>query len=439
MIHPGARYIDPAMQPVRAEQQLAITVEKKGSHRFTKASQPTRFGKFAEIRTRDHEFHFNLNGQIRFIRGLGSDWPHPFEALKHTDGNDWVYYSVGAAIQQRGIRDWLGEYYLPCFAYQSNAIVNFTPYFLPVVTGAFAAWAQLYANIRTMPMDGLPSKTRAFLNRVAENDDSALYARAENLHAIIGGRVSVLPPDTRHVDYEVIPLNIADGCLYHCKFCCVKSSKRFHPRSMENIREQIRDLITFYGRNLQNYNALFLGNHDALAAGADRVCMAASEAFTAFDIENSNISHPRLFMFGSVDSFLKAEDTLFENLDRLPFFTHINIGLESVDAETLVEIGKPLAVADINAAFRKMSDINRVFKNIEVTANFLLGDSLSPDHHQSLTELLGSVSDIPPGKGAVYLSPLAGHHQKSDVLLQSFFEIKNESRLPVFIYLIQRL
>ena len=139
--------------------------------------------------------------------------------------------------------------------------------------------------------------------------------------------------------------------------------------------------------------------------------MAASEAFNAFDMENANIGDPRLFVFGSVDSFLKAGDTLFENLDRLSFFTHINIGLESLDPETLAEIGKPLAVADIHEAFRKMTDVNQTHKNVEVTANFLLGDPLSPDHHQSLADLLGNVSEIPPGKGAVYLSPLAGHQQ----------------------------
>ncbi|MBT8370688.1 MAG: radical SAM protein [Deltaproteobacteria bacterium] len=426
------------MQQFRPE-QLVITVEKNGSRRFIKSGQPTRFGKYAEIRTLNHEFHFNLNGQIRFIRGLSNHWPHPFESLKRTDGNDWVYYTVGAAIKQQGIRNWLGEYYLPCFAYRSNAIVNFTPYFLPAVTDAFAAWSQLYANICTMPMDGFPSTTRAILNRVAENDDSALHARTENLHSIIGGQVSVLPPDTRHVDYEVIPLNISDGCFYHCKFCCVKSSKRFQLRSKKNILEQIRNLKDFYGRNLKNYNSIFIGNHDALGAGGDLVYMAASEAFDIFDMENANISDPRLFMFGSVDSFLKAGDSLFENLDRLPFFTHINIGLESVDAETLAEIGKPLTVANILTAFRKMTAVNRTHKNIEITANFLLGDPLSEDHHQSLADLLGNVSDIPPGKGAIYLSPMAGHNQESDELLQSFFTIKNKSKMPVFIYLIQRL
>ena len=144
-------------------------------------------------------------------------------------------------------------------------------------------------------------------------------------------------------------------------------------------------------------------------------------------------------MFGSVNSFLKAKDILFEKLDQLPFFTHINIGLESVDPSTLIEIGKPLTIHDNHEAFRKMLDVNRSYKTIEITANFLFGEPLSSDHHNSLMDLLGSVTNISSDQGTVYLSPLAGHRQKSESLLQRFYEIKNKSRLPVFIYLIQRL
>ena len=61
-----------------------------------------------------------------------------------------------------------GEYYLPCFAYQSNAITNFTPYAHPAVPVALAAWAQLYANIRMTPAEKFSGKTRTFLNHVAE-------------------------------------------------------------------------------------------------------------------------------------------------------------------------------------------------------------------------------------------------------------------------------
>ncbi|MCP3952627.1 MAG: radical SAM protein [Desulfobacterales bacterium] len=425
------------MQPFRP-QNLAITVEKAGSHTYTKTSHPTRFGKYAEIKTRDYEFHFNLDGRIKFIRGLGSNWPHPFETLKRTDGNDWVYYTVGAVIKQRGIRDWLGEYYLPCFAYQSNSITNFTPYAHPEVPGALAALAQLYANIRTTRPEHFLERTRAFLDLVAANDDTALFAHAQKLHTIIGGRVSVLPPDTRHVDYEVIPLTIADGCLYHCRFCIVQSNQKYRPRPLENIRAQIRDLKTLYGRNLPNYNSLFLGQHDALAAGPERICTAAAEAFAVFGFADAHIHQPRLFMFGSVDSLLRAGDALFASLDRLPFKTHINIGLESVDADTLAALGKPLEVTGIRSAFDKMLSINRSCDNIEITANFLIGDPLSPDHHQALADLLANVAPVPPGKGAVYISPYAGQ-QDGAALLETFYAIKNTSRLPVYIYLIQRL
>jgi len=249
MIPPDAPFIDPTLQPFRPG-NLSITAEKTGSRQYTKTSHPTRFGTYAEIKTRDFEFHFNLNGQIKFIRSLRTDWPHPFEALKRTDGNDWVYYTVGAVIEQQGICDWLGEYYLPCFAYQSNAIVDFTPYAHPAVPGALAAWAQLYADILSAPPKIFPENARPFLERVAANDDTALLAHAKRLHTIIGGQVSVLPPDTRHVDYDVIPLTIADGCLYHRDFCIVKSDRTYRLRPLEDIRSQIEDLVVLYGYDL---------------------------------------------------------------------------------------------------------------------------------------------------------------------------------------------
>ena len=427
----------PGLEPFRPA-RLAITVEKTGRRQYAKTSQPTRFGKYGEIRTRDYEFHFDLDGRIRFIRGLGSSWPHPFESLKRTAGNDWVYYTVGAVIEQRGIRDWLGEYYLPCFAYQSNAIVNFTPYAHPAVPGALAAWAQLYADIRMTPPEKFPARTRTFLSRVAAQDDTALLEQAQALHAITGGPVSVLPPDTRHVDYDVIPVTIADGCLYHCRFCIVKSGRTFRPRPLADIREQIRQLKALYGRNLSNYNALFLGNHDALAAGADRILPAAAEAYEAFGFANANIGDPRLFLFGSVDALRKARASLFADLARLPFHTCINIGLESVDPETLRDIGKPLEAARVREAFKNARELNRLYENLEVSVNFLIGRPLSERHHDALAELLAGADEAGRDKGAVYLSPLAGRPDP-DSLLRTFFALKESSRLPAYIYLIQRL
>jgi len=92
----------------------------------------------------------------------------------------------------------------------------------------------------------------------------------------------------------------------------------------------------------------------------------------------------------------------------------------------------------MQAAFAKLLALNRTFTNIEITANFLIGAPLSQKHHERIADLLSSVEPIRPPKGAVYLSPYAGQPDGT-ALLETFFEIKRTSRLPVFVYLIQRL
>ena len=187
-----------------------------------------------------------------------------------------------------------------------------------------------------------------------------------------------------------------------------------------------------------NYNALFLGNHDALAAGWDAIGMAASEAYEAFDFKRSYIKNPALFLFGSADSLLNAEDQLFDALNRLPFYTWINIGLESADTATLAQLNKPLKASKIKDAFQKMLDLNQRYLNLEITANFLLGDRLPPAHNVALIDLIRSCLPRFYSKGAIYLSPLNTSRNRQS-LLRQFIEIKNKSRLPTYLYLLQRL
>lgn len=417
---------------------FAISVEKQGPARVAKASFPLRYGRYSEIRTNDYEFLFNLNGEIKFIRGLNPNWPHPAEQLKRTDGNDWVYYSVGDKSGEKGVISWLGEYYLPCLPYVSNSIWEINYFSKPDVMNAFGAWSQLYGNLYGYSKDRLHSKARELVDRIIANHDGVLHTRAQRLAEITGGRVSVLPPDTRHVDYEIIPVMISDGCLYHCDFCCIKSNRKFQARSKADIMEQIGKLKDFYGRNRENYNGLFLGNHDALETGEELIAFSASEAYSAFGFEKLQGATPSLFLFGSAHSFLKAEDKLFENLNRLPFYTFINIGLESVDAPTLAYIGKPVGKSQVLEAFNKMLAINASHDKIEVTANFVIGKGLSDEHYQSIKELLRETPVSSRGKGSVYLSPLKESPKKRE-LLPMINEIKAESKIPVYVYLIQRL
>ena len=414
---------------------LEIAINRQGAARFAKVSYPIRYGRYDEIKTPDHLFQFHLNGRIRYISGRSGNWPHPAEWLKRTDGNDWVYYSTGG---YRGVVAVLGEYYRPCLAYPSNAIWEYNPFADDRVGQALEALAALQAHLESLSKNGLPDSLKPVCERIVRHDMAALQSASDQLHAIIGGGVSVLPPDTRHVDYDVIPVMIADGCLYQCNFCSVKTRRAFRVRSRQDIRRQIRHLKAFYGAGLRNYNALFLGNHDALAAGKERICLAAAEAYAAFGFESSFMKDPNLFLFGSADSLLNADKALFDSLNRLPLNTFINIGLESADPGTLAYLNKPLSGSKIEAAFQQMLAINRRYPKIEITANFVLGEQLPPEHYRSIVELIRDRLDGFYSKGAVYLSPLMSAHRRNDIL-PAFVKIKNLSRLPVYLYLIQRL
>ena len=210
------------------------------------------------------------------------------------------------------------------------------------------------------------------------------------------------------------------------------------PRSTTDVIEQVRRLRNFYGRNLENYNGLFLGNHDALGAGEELIVFAALEAYSAFGFRGRQAMTPLLFLFGSVHSLLKAENKLLERLNQLPFYTYINIGFESIDTLTLAYIGKPVGESKIREGFKKMLEINANYPNLEVTGNFIMGEQLPPVHYRSLGELLQEATAPTRSKGAIYLSPLKDSPKKRE-LLPRFLEIKKQSKIPIFIYLIQRL
>ncbi len=421
-------------------ENLSISLDKDGLREFSKVSYPVRYGRFGEIATPDFIFQFNLNGEIKTIQGRGRNWPHPSEWLKRTAGDDWIYYSSG---NYADLYDLIGEYYLPCLSYPSNSVIGGNPFENHTVTSAIETWQRLQKELMGLVPDSVPGSLKDFLTRVTEFDANALRSRSLELHRLIGARVTVLPPDARHVDYEVIPLIVADGCLYHCGFCRVKSKQDFSARTKKDVLGQVQQLKRFYGRDLPNYNSIFLGNHDALLAGRDLLLFAAEHAYQMLDLGHSYLKNPRLFLFGSVDSMIQSEETTFESLNKLPFSTYLNVGFESADPETLALLGKPVRPEKVREAYMRMVDINRRYEKIEVTVNFVLGENLSSDHLPSLVELIRSGFNRPLDKGTLYLSPLIdpgiedGGRKRE--ILREFRKVKTQSHLPAYLYLIQRL
>ncbi len=417
---------------------LHITLDKEGARAYSKVSYPLRYGRFAEIKTPEHVFQFNLNGELKFIHGRGKNWPNPSEWLKRTITDDWTYYSTGG---YDGHYDCFGEYYVPYLSYPSNSINSRDPFNEDAVLSAIKAWGRLHEKLIELDSDSIPKDITEFIDLVLLHSPDELHKRSHRIHEIIGDNITVLPPDTRHVDYDVIPIIIADGCLFRCDFCRVKSHFNFKERSRENIKEQIIRLKDFLSTDISNYNSIFLGQHDAINCSIDLVDFAATYAFDTFELKNSNIEAANLFIFGSVESVIKSSYEVFERINKLPFQTYINIGFESADQDTLDKLGKRITKEAVEIAFAKIVDINRKFDRIEITSNFVFGPDLPHRHIDSFFRLLEKNFHHPFYKGSIYFSPLIDAWNtgwKANVK-REFFKLKIKIPVPSFLYLIQRM
>ena len=419
---------------------LKIALDVEGVQTYTKASYPVRYGRYHQVEYEGYLFLCNLNGEVKIITGGGAEWPHSSEWLQRTIGNDWVYYSAGSYYT--GTVDLFGEFYMPCPAYLTNSLFREDPFSLPGVQAALKKQDQMGAYAGNLAKEqnspGANGPLQTFLTQVGKHSNRCLQQKADALYRILQGRVTVLPPDCRHVDYDVMPVMLAEGCLYNCSFCQVKTGQDFTTRSRENVIGQLQGLKEFFGADLVNRNGVFLGQHDALAAKSDDILFAAGKAYDLLEIDQSYMGNPRLFMFGSADSFLQLNEHFFANLNRLPYYSYINIGLESFDEETLAVLKKPVAVTKMKEAFATMMDINHRYEHIEITANFLLGEELPEGHLGSIIDHLGTLHGYPVGKGCIYFSPLQGSSD-SQKLLGQFRDIKRKSRMESLLYLIQRL
>lgn len=404
----------------------------QGENEYVKASFPVKYGLFSRLETQKFVFEFNLNHEIRHAKEKTKNWIHPSEWLKRSMGNDWIYYSTGG---YSGVFEALGEYYLPNLMYPTNSLLGGKPFETQPIKNIIENWRSIVKS--TCP-DMLPPAFKEWFKCVQANTPDVLKNKAAQLFKINGSRVSVLPPDARHVDYNIIPVNISDGCLYKCRFCKIKNKKPFSVRPIKNIENQIQMLQSHYGADLLNYNALFLGEHDALNAPDEVILNTLEKSLTKFKFEQSYMKGSFLFFFGSADSVLNKSDAFFKTLDKTGVQTFINIGLESCDPATLDALGKPLSQKKVIDAFEKIQSINALADNIEITCNFIMDEDLPSTHYPAMMSLIKESVTHPMPKGTIYLSPLK-FGQPSRQVLYDFYKLKTQSRFPLFLYLIQRL
>lgn len=435
-----------------------ISLNKQGENVYRKSRHPVQYGRYSEVDTPRAVFRFNLNHEITAMRGKDVFWPSEQEWLKRTAGNDWVYYSTGGysgtyeTFGKDALADPIqfkipspynevykatGEYYVPNLPYHSNSILGIDPFRETSVTSLIDSWYTILSEY-LQSLHHMVAAQRNFAGKVLSRTPENLQRRAEALFRIIGSRPTVLPPGSRHVDYNVIPISVAEGCRYKCGFCTVKNSRPFRTRSRSEIKTQIDQLMEHYGHDLVNYNALFLGDHDALNADQATLIWTINKAIGDLNLRSAYMQGCALFLFGGVDSFLEKDAAFFRALDQLNCRVYINLGLESADQATLDYLQKPIFAAQVEESFRRMLELNDHYMNIEITANFVMGSHLHQNHYSSFLELVRNSLSTPRSKGTIYLSPLFDHAVSRSLLFE-FNQLKRFSRLPTYLYTIQRL
>ncbi len=410
---------------------------KKGLFSYTKVSYPVRYGWFHELVTRRFTCQFNLNGEPRFFRSNGDDWPHPTEWLERTLGNDWLYI---ATLGYTDTVSLTGEYYYPFLPYPSNNIFSGSPFGLPAIREGIMMAENVHSIAAYLLRQGLleGDDNVAIMNRIASWTPERLRKRSQDLKAILKAIVPVLPPDTRHVAYDVIPVMVMEGCLFNCGFCQVKSGADFRVRSRHEIEEQLYRLRDFLGEDLTNYCSLFLGQHDGLAAGVSTLALTVDAARRILDMKRSPFPGINVFMFASARSFLSCGPGDFDRLNGLGCQVYINIGLESFDQHTLDYLRKPVDAGEVKDALSRMIGVNRGYSNIEVSGNVLIGSSLPATHMDTLEETVCNLLPAYYPRGALYLSPMQGETRRRWVI-EGLRRIKNLRRIDSFLYLIRRL
>ncbi|MDR3089628.1 MAG: radical SAM domain-containing protein [Desulfobulbaceae bacterium] len=413
---------------------FSVRLAVMGARRYEKVSYPLYYGEYGVVETADCLLHFNRENEIIRAKGKGADWPHRNEWLKRTLGDDWLYYSTGGYT---GVFEALGEFYLPNLPYPTNNLLGGHPLRDQSVRRLIDVWPDVLAECQAAACDA-PEEIKEFLQLCLTNKPEKLAAKAQAVFANYGGRPSVLPPDARHVDYQLIPIGISSGCLYKCRFCEVKNRMSFQAATEAGIARRIERLKTLLGADAANYNAVFLGDHDALAAGGGLVIETLARAWRGFHLADAIMLGASAFLFASVASLAATSDDFFAELARLPYDTYINIGLESADQETLDSLGKPISVREVEETFARMQSLNDRWPKLELTANFVFDDDLPDGHYPAFLRLTRDSLPRRKVKGSVYLSPLK-FDQPSRLKTFDFHRLKVASRLPTFLYLIQRL
>ncbi len=433
------------MLSLRVE-NITVEFDRDGRKNFVRSGSVSWFGKPVFVLFDSFIFNFDLEGRIGRIDGFAP--VHTWDWIQRTMANDWIYYDgawyTGDFPQPGPL---IGDAAWPVNGRTDLSVLQgHGGLQRECVTQAHKAFDALMSTVRDLlrrkpkaySESGQEEKAAnpeqakrlwAFLNKVANNDRAQLQAIADKLKSIHGG-IEVLPPDTIDVDYRVLLVRVMDGCTNACGFCVARGASAFALRSEDDIDRQIEAQAEIYGEDLYNYNAVVLGECDALVS--PNLEYAATKAFEVFRSGSSHHTGSHLFLFATNKTLCEQPDDAFERMDALPFDqVHINVGWEAATDAALSQLGKPQTAKEVLRGMEKAGKINRTCKKVRVSGNFIATDQYE------CGDIVKAIHDS-RYCGPLYLSPLHGRCSARNALAD-FQVLKHVSPdVRVRLYTMQR-
>ena len=157
--------------------------------------------------------------------------------------------------------------------------------------------------------------------------------------------------------YSLI-LQITLGCSHNgCVFCGMYQSKKFHVKSIEQVKQEMEMFATRYA----HIDKIFLADGNALTASTD---------FLAEVLDYIKIKFPKCERVSCYATHIDIRKKSLEELQLLSSkgLTLLYIGVESGDDETLRFIRKGATAQEMITLSKKVKDAN-----MKLSATFILG------------------------------------------------------------------
>jgi len=169
--------------------------------------------------------------------------------------------------------------------------------------------------------------------------------------------VTILPPD----QYLALYLQATEGCAFNaCSFCGFYRDRQFHIKTLDEFRQHIFDVRSFFGGGLSLRCSIFMGDANALMIPQLALIQMFDQVNEQFailprdmSVDESNewkTQHPIHFngIYSFIDAFSTQRKTIqdFQELAQRGL-RRVYLGLESGEPKLLKFMGKPHTIADI--------------------------------------------------------------------------------------------